>query len=161
MGERNDQVSSDDVHACLDFPTRDLLGPLPHKLSELWKISQWCRERDVMHYAGVDKETIKFLADSNLVQREEKPWFRHPKKSVYGSLAMPLYQALLVKKYALLRPFLKRTMGAVGRPDIDMLTLLPLGTLLGVIVDKQLCRLLCTCYAWTPKGGSLTNDKPC
>jgi hypothetical protein len=141
VGERDEWLAEWEIRGCIDVPARDLdyaaLG-FSHRPSivDVWAAARWCRERDVMRDVTATKGQLKSMHDTGLIERERKVWFNN-------AWAIPFEQALFVQKYLRVRPFLKRVLGPAARWDVDMISALPLPTLLGVLCHPKLIRELC------------------
>lgn len=148
-GERRVILTQSEVAACFDIPISHVgfSGKRYCNLLDVWEKSQWCRATDVQRWAGVNVKRIYDWVHAGAITAEDKPWFGFRKKG----LAMPLADAMLIKKSILLRPFLQRMNGVVDRLDSESLSLLPLDTLLGIITNRKLAQLMLTPYGQKAK----------
>lgn len=143
-GERRVILTKDEVASCFDvhINTVGFAGGRAYNLLEVWEKAQWCRATDVQRWAGANEKRIYDWIHAGAITAENKSWFGFRRQG----LAMPLSDAMLIKKSILLRPFLQRMNGVVDRLDSESLSLLPLDTLLGIITNRQLAQLMLTPY---------------
>jgi len=145
-GVRPPTLSWAEVVASFDVPISRLPKELTRRrkrhVLDIWEYAQWVRIRDVVRWSGVNKSALWRMKSAGYLRYESKYWF------TYESEAMTYKDALYVQKYMLLRPFLKRCLGAADRWDVDTLSILPLGTLLGIITNRGLAQQLCTVYGY-------------
>ena len=140
--ERQGALTEEEVQQCFDcnvYAVRRTKMLHSNHVVDVWECAQWCRVIDVQRWVGSNKNRLKVWKDSGAFGFGKHDWFD-------GQMTMKLQDALFLRKAQMLRKFLKLANGAVDRLDTEGLTMLPLETLLGIITDVRLARMMLTPY---------------